>query len=55
MLLQDGRPALQQRTLRVLRRHPEIFRNLLSLHVGMPSPFHLALDSLTLGWGLLTA
>jgi menaquinone-9 beta-reductase len=55
MLLQDGRPALQRRTLRVLRRHPEIFRNLLALHVGMPSPFHLAVDSLTLGWGLLTA
>jgi menaquinone-9 beta-reductase len=55
MLLQDGRPGFQRRTLRALRRRPEIFRNLLALHVGMPSPFHLALDSLTLGWGLLTA
>jgi menaquinone-9 beta-reductase len=55
MLLQDGRPVLQRRTLRVLQRHPEIFRNLLALHVGVPSRFHLALDSLTLGWGLLTA
>jgi menaquinone-9 beta-reductase len=55
MLLQDGRPLFQQRTLRVLRRRPEIFRNLLALHVGMPSPFHLAVDSLALGWGLLTA
>lgn len=54
MLLLDGRPRLQQRTLRVFRHHPDIFRRLLALHIGMPSPFHLALDSLTLGWGLLT-
>jgi flavin-dependent dehydrogenase len=54
MLLLDGRPRLQQRTLRVFRHHPDIFRRLLALHVGMPSPFHLALDGLTLGWGLLT-
>jgi len=26
-----------------------------SLHVGMLSPLHLALDGLNLGWGLLTA
>ncbi len=55
MLLQDGRPGFQHRMLRALRRRPHIFRNLLALHVGVPSPFHLALDSLTLGWGLLTA
>lgn len=55
MLLLDGRPRLQQRTLRVFRHHPDIFRRLLALHVGMSSPFHLALDGLTLGWGLLTA
>jgi flavin-dependent dehydrogenase len=55
MLTLDGRPRIQQRTLRVFRRHPEIFRRLLALHVGSLSPFHLALDGLTLGWGLLTA
>jgi flavin-dependent dehydrogenase len=55
MLTLDGRPRVQQRTLRVFRRHPEIFRRLLALHVGSLSPFHLALDGLTLGWGLLTA
>jgi menaquinone-9 beta-reductase len=55
MLTLDGHPGFQQRTLRVLRRHPDVFRRLLALHVGSLSPFHLALDGLTLGWGLLTA
>ena len=55
MLTLDGRPRLQRRTLQVFRRHPEVFRRLLALHVGSLSPFHLALDGLTLGWGLLTA
>jgi menaquinone-9 beta-reductase len=55
MLTLDGRPRFQQRTLRVFRRHPEVFRRLLALHVGSLSPFDLALDGLTLGWGLLTA
>lgn len=55
MLTLDGRPRFQQRTLQVFRQRPEIFRRLLALHVGILSPFNLALDSLTLGWGLLTA
>jgi flavin-dependent dehydrogenase len=55
MLTLDGRPGLQRRTLQVFRRRPEIFRRLLALHVRMLSPLHLALDGLTLGWGLLTA
>ena len=55
MLTLDGRPKFQRRTLQVFRRHPEVFRRLLALHVGTLSPFHLALDGLTLGWGLLTA
>ena len=55
MLTLDGRPRFQQRTLQVFRKRPEIFRRLLALHVGTLSPFHLALDGLTLGWGLLTA
>ncbi|MGA8270836.1 MAG: NAD(P)/FAD-dependent oxidoreductase [Candidatus Sulfotelmatobacter sp.] len=54
MLLLDGRPWLQHRTLHVLRSRPEIFRRLLALHVGKLSPMHLAVDGLTLGWGLLT-
>lgn len=55
MLTLEGRPRFQQRTLRVFRRYPEVFRRLLALHVGSLSPFHVALDGLTLGWGLLTA
>jgi len=55
MLTLDGRPRFQHRTLEVFRKRPEVFRRLLALHVGSLSPFHLALDSLTLGWGLLTA
>jgi menaquinone-9 beta-reductase len=55
MLTLDGRPGFQQRTLQVFRKHPEVFRRLLALHVGTLSPLHLALDGLTLGWGLLTA
>jgi flavin-dependent dehydrogenase len=55
MLTLDGRPRVQQRTVRVFRRHPEVFRRLVALHVGSFSPLHIALDGLTLGWGLLTA
>jgi flavin-dependent dehydrogenase len=55
MLALDGRPRFQRRTLRVFRSRPEIFRRLLAFHVGALSPFHLALDGLTLGWELLTA
>jgi flavin-dependent dehydrogenase len=55
MLTLDGRPGFQARTLQAFCKHPEIFRKLLALHVGTLSPFHLALDGLTLGWGLLTA
>lgn len=55
MLLLDRRPRLQRRTLQAFQKHPEVFRRLLELHVGVLSPLHLALDGLTLGWGLLTA
>jgi hypothetical protein len=55
LLLLDGRPRLQRRVLQIFRQRPEIFRRLLALHVGTLSPFDLALDGLTLGWGLLTA
>jgi flavin-dependent dehydrogenase len=55
MLTLDGRPRFQRRVLQIFRKRPEVFRRLLALHVGTLSPFHLALDGLTLGWGLLTA
>ena len=55
MLLLDGRPRLQRRTLQAFQKRPDVFRRLLELHVGVLSPLHLAMDGLTLGWGLLTA
>jgi menaquinone-9 beta-reductase len=55
MLTLDGRPRLQRRTLQALQKRPDVFRRLLELHVGVLSPLHLAVDGLTLGWGLLTA
>jgi menaquinone-9 beta-reductase len=54
LLTLDGRPWLQRRALKVFHRRPELFRRLLALHVGEVSPRDLALDGLTLGWGLLT-
>lgn len=54
MLTFDRRPRLQQRVLRVFRKHPHLFRRFLELHVGERSPLELAVDGLTLGWGLLT-
>jgi flavin-dependent dehydrogenase len=54
MLTLDGRPRFQHRTLGVFRKHPEVFRRLLALHAGKLSPIHLAMDGLTLGWGMLT-
>ena len=55
LLMLDGRPRLQQRTLHVFRKRPEIFRRMLELHTGDSSTLHLALDGLTLGWRVLTA
>ncbi len=55
MLSLDERPRLQHRALQAFQKRPDIFRRLLELHVGSRSPKHLALDGLSLGWGLLTA
>lgn len=55
MLMLDGRPDLQRRTLRVFQNRPEVFRRLLALHVGTLAPLDLVGDGLSLGWGLLTA
>jgi menaquinone-9 beta-reductase len=55
MLTLDQRPWLQQRTLHVFGRRPEVFRRFLELHVGALPPLHVVKDGLTLGWGLITA
>lgn len=54
MLILDGRLALQRRTLRVFQKEPEIFRRLVSLHVGALPPTDLVRNAFNLGWGLLT-
>lgn len=55
MLMLDGRPWLQNRTLQAFRKHPNVFRRLLALHIGAVPATDLVWDGLTLGWGLLTA
>ena len=55
MLTLDGRPWLQDRTLRVFQKHPEIFQRMVALHVGALPPTDLVWDGLAMGWGLLTA
>jgi len=55
MLILDRRPWLQNRTLQVFQKRPEVFRRFLELHVGALSPVHVVRDGLTLGWGLFTA
>ena len=55
MLNLDERPWLQRRTLQVFRQKPEIFERLLAFHLGALPPKSVALDGISLGWGLLTA
>ncbi len=55
MLTLDRRPWLQHRTVQVLKNRPQVFQRFLELHVGALPPLHVVKDSLTLGWGLLTA
>jgi menaquinone-9 beta-reductase len=55
MLMLDGRPGLQRRTITAFQQRPEIFRHLLGFHVGDFSPLPVALNGLSLGWRLLTA
>lgn len=55
MLTLDRRPWLQERTLKVFRKHPQIFQRFLDLHLGDLPPLHIVKDGLSLGWGLLTA
>lgn len=55
MLTMDRRPRLQQRTLRIFEKHPDIFQRLVEFHVGILPPAQLVRHGLTLGWELLTA
>ena len=53
LLALDGRPRLQQRTLRVFRQRPELFAKMLALHIGAPAS-GFARNAFELGWNLLT-
>ena len=53
LLALDGRPRLQERTLRVFQKSPDLFAKLLALHVGTPAA-DFARNTLSLGWSLLT-
>jgi menaquinone-9 beta-reductase len=54
MLTMDRRPRLQQRTLKIFERHPEVFQRLVEFHVGILPPSRLVSHGLVLGWELLT-
>lgn len=54
MLTMDRRPKLQQHTLRVFQKRPEIFQRLVEFHVGILPPSQLVREGLNIGWELLT-
>lgn len=54
MLTMDRRPKLQERTLKIFEKHPEIFQRLVEFHVGILPPSQLVREGLMLGWDLLT-
>jgi hypothetical protein len=55
LLLLDRQPKLRHRVLRSLAAHPELFARLLSVHVGVTSPIHLATTGAMLGWRFVAA
>lgn len=54
MLTMDRWPALQSRALRALASRPELFSNLLAMHVGKLSLTGFAGTGIRLGWELAT-
>lgn len=55
MLMMDRSAWLRTRTLRAFERHPDLFANLLAMHVGHWSPTRFAAAASALGWQLITA
>jgi flavin-dependent dehydrogenase len=55
MLTLDRWPKLRGRALRALSARPDLFRNLLALHVGKLNMRGIATTGAALGWELLTA
>ena len=52
LLMLDGRPSLQRRTLLAFQRRPQVFERMLALHVGA-TVASFARDTLAIGWSLL--
>jgi flavin-dependent dehydrogenase len=50
MLTMDRSPGVRRRVLRALSRHPELFGDLLAVHVGASGPVNFAAHCLVLGW-----
>ncbi len=50
MLLLDRSRSLQRRTLVALQSHPQLFSNLLSMHVGQMEPARFLTTAASLGW-----
>jgi menaquinone-9 beta-reductase len=55
MLLLGRHAPLRQRAIRALSSHPEIFAQLLAIHLGETSATHLATTAAMLSWRLLAA
>jgi flavin-dependent dehydrogenase len=53
MLALDQRTGLRRRALQALAAQPGIFRNMLSMHVGVLSPVELAASGCALAWRML--
>ena len=54
MLAMDRRAWLQERVLRALAAEPQLFRKMLSMHVGALSPLDFAASGCALAWEMLT-
>jgi flavin-dependent dehydrogenase len=55
MLLMDRSAMLRHRAMAAFQRHPALFANLLSMHVGKLHPVRFALTAAALGWDVATA
>jgi flavin-dependent dehydrogenase len=56
LLLLDANEALRRRAMHTFAAHPEVFRRLLSVHIGSnTSVGHLAATGALLGWHFATA
>ena len=55
LLLMDRRDTFRHRVLSVLSARPNVFRAMLAMHDGTPTPRLILTSLLSLGWTILTA